>query len=100
MNVSKLQEPAEDRGAWHATVQGSQRFRHDLVTQPQQHKQKSQGGLLLECRFLGTPNSRENLTKAPVEVLQWRQLKGKKMQVNTIVSANYLPKKFTLKCGV
>lgn len=56
--------------------------------------------MLLECRFLGTPNAQENLTKALAEVLPWRQLNGKKMQVTTIVSANYLPKKVILKYGV
>ena len=56
--------------------------------------------MLLECRFLGTPSAQENLTKPLVEVLPWRQLNGKKMQVNTIASADYLPKKVILKYGV
>ena len=30
MNLSKLWEIVEDRGAWHATVHGSQRVGHDL----------------------------------------------------------------------
>ena len=79
---------------------GSQRFRHDLVTEQQQHTQKCQGFLLLECRFLGTPKAQGNLTKALAEVLPRRQLNGKNMQVTTIVSANYLPKKVILKYGV
>ena len=33
MNLSKLQETAEDKGAWHATVHGFQRVGHDLVTE-------------------------------------------------------------------
>ena len=45
MNLSKFQEIVGDRGAWHAAVTksdfvtlGSQRVRHDLVTeQPQQY---------------------------------------------------------------
>ena len=36
MNLSKLQEIVEDRGAWHAESMGSQRVRHDLVTEKQQ----------------------------------------------------------------
>ena len=36
MNLSKLWEIVADRGAWHATVQGSQRVRHHLVTEQQQ----------------------------------------------------------------
>ena len=33
MNLSKLREVVEDRGAWHATDHGSQRVGHDLVTE-------------------------------------------------------------------
>ena len=29
INVSKLQEIVEDRGTWHAAVQGLKRVRHD-----------------------------------------------------------------------
>ena len=36
MNLSKLQEIMENRGAWHAAVHGLQRVRHDLVTEQQQ----------------------------------------------------------------
>ena len=36
MNLSKLHEIVEDRAAWWATVHGSQRVRHDLVTEEQQ----------------------------------------------------------------
>ena len=38
MNLSKLWEIVEDRGAWHAVVHGVglQRVRHDLVTEQQQ----------------------------------------------------------------
>ena len=32
MNLSKLQEIVEDRGAWRATVHDLQRFEHNLVT--------------------------------------------------------------------
>ena len=34
-NLSKLQETVKDREAWHAVVHGSQRIRHDLVTEQQ-----------------------------------------------------------------
>ena len=33
MNLSKLWETVEDRGTWRAAVHGSQRVRHDLVTE-------------------------------------------------------------------
>ena len=33
MNMSKLRETVEDRGAWCATAMGSQRVRHNLVTE-------------------------------------------------------------------
>ena len=36
MNLSKLWEIVEDRGAWCATVHGLQRAGHDLVTEKQQ----------------------------------------------------------------
>ena len=36
MSLSKLQEMLKDREAWHAAVHGSQRVRHDWVTE-QQH---------------------------------------------------------------
>ena len=38
INLSKLWEIVEDRGAWHAVVHGVrlQRVRHDLVTEQQQ----------------------------------------------------------------
>ena len=35
MNMSKLQEIVEHRGAWHAAVHESQRVGHDLVTEQQ-----------------------------------------------------------------
>ena len=35
VNLSKLQERVEDRGAWHAESMGN-RVRHDLVTERQQ----------------------------------------------------------------
>ena len=35
MNLSKLWEIVEDRGAWCASVRGAQRVRHDLVTEKQ-----------------------------------------------------------------
>ena len=38
MNLSKLREREGDRGAWHATVHGSQRVRHDLASEQQQQQ--------------------------------------------------------------
>ena len=35
MSLSKFWEIVEDRGAWHAAVQGSQRVGRDLVTEQQ-----------------------------------------------------------------
>ena len=35
-NLSKLQETAKDREAWHAAVHGMQRAGHDLATEQQQ----------------------------------------------------------------
>ena len=38
MNLSKLQETAKDREAWHAVgCMGLQRVRHDLATEQQQN---------------------------------------------------------------
>ena len=39
MSLSKLQETAKDRETWCDAVHGSQRIRHDLVTEEQQKKQ-------------------------------------------------------------
>ena len=36
VNLSKLQKIVEDRGAWCVESMGSQRVRHDLVTEKQQ----------------------------------------------------------------
>ena len=44
MNLSKLWEMMEDRGFWHATVHGSQRVRHDLVTSHQNENYVASGG--------------------------------------------------------
>ena len=33
MNLSKLQEIVEDRGAWHSTIHGVTRVGHNLVTE-------------------------------------------------------------------
>ena len=38
VSLSKLQELVKDREAWRAAVHGSQRVRHDLVTEQQQIK--------------------------------------------------------------
>ena len=35
-NLNKLCEIVKDREVWHAAVHGSQRIRHDLVTEQQQ----------------------------------------------------------------
>ena len=40
MNLSKLREILEDRGAWHAVVQGLQRVGHNFVAEQQQQQQK------------------------------------------------------------
>ena len=37
MNLSKLWEVVEDRGAWSVQSVGSQRVRHDLVIEQQHH---------------------------------------------------------------
>ena len=42
MNLSKLWEIVEDRGAWHAIVHGSQRVGDDLVTEKTMTQQFSQ----------------------------------------------------------
>ena len=39
INLNKLQETAEDRGAWRAVAMGWQRVGHDLVTEQQQRPQ-------------------------------------------------------------
>ena len=36
MNLSKLRETVEDRGAWHAAVHGGHRVRHDLAIEHQE----------------------------------------------------------------
>ena len=41
INLKKLLEIVEDRGAWCATVNGLQKARHDLVTEQQQQQQPS-----------------------------------------------------------
>ena len=41
MNLNKLWEMVKDRGAWHAAVYGSQRVRHSLVIEQQQHNHKT-----------------------------------------------------------
>ena len=37
MSLSKLWKTVENRGAWHVTVHGVARVRHDLVTEQKQH---------------------------------------------------------------
>ena len=39
MNLSKLQETVEDRGAWCAIVHGLQNVRHDLATEQKQREE-------------------------------------------------------------
>ena len=39
VNLSKLGEIVEDRGAWQATVHGVQRIGHNLATELQQYKE-------------------------------------------------------------
>ena len=41
MNLSKLQEIMENRGAWHAAVHGLHRVRHNLGTEQQQREGQS-----------------------------------------------------------
>ena len=38
LNLGKLREMVRDRKAWHAAVHGSQRVRHDLLTEQQHEK--------------------------------------------------------------
>ena len=38
VSLSRLRETVKDREAWRAAVHGSQRVRHDLVTEQQQIK--------------------------------------------------------------
>ena len=40
MSLNKLQETEKDREAWHATVMGLQRVRHDLATEQQKKYKK------------------------------------------------------------
>ena len=40
MNLSKLWETVTDREAWHTTVHGSQRVRHDLAAEQQEQRIK------------------------------------------------------------
>ena len=41
MSLSKLQETAKEREAWHAAVHGLQRVGHNLVTEQQQQKRNA-----------------------------------------------------------
>ena len=38
MNLSKLWEIVEDRGAWYATIHGVEKVGHNLVTEQQQQQ--------------------------------------------------------------
>ena len=52
MNLSKLQEIVEDRGAWCATDKWGHRVRYDLVTEQQKqykHQEKTKRKYLINC---------------------------------------------------
>ena len=61
MSLNKLQEIVKDREAWHATVYGLQRVRHDLATEQQQNSVNSVAWLYLtlwdpmDCSTPGFP---------------------------------------------
>ena len=49
MNLRKLQEIMQDRGAWHAAVHGLQRVRHCLVTEQQVLSERSPCHVFIRC---------------------------------------------------
>ena len=67
MNLSKLWEIVEDRGAWHAIVLGSQRVRYDLATEQQQQQQMHSTANTVRNQALAEGNIRgkEKLHWAP-----------------------------------
>ena len=52
MNLGKLWEMVRDREAWHATVHGVQRSRHDWVTEQQQCLIMAESKKVLKIKIL------------------------------------------------
>ena len=67
MNLSKLWEIVEDRGAWHAIDLGSQRVRYDLATEQQQQQQMHSTANTVRNQALaeGNISGKEKLHWAP-----------------------------------
>ena len=62
MNLSKLQEPVKDRGAWSSAVRGITKSWHQSATEQQQHKKATY------TNFLGNDNSKVILHKVKSEL--------------------------------
>ena len=62
MNLSKLQETVKDREAWHATVRGVARVRHDWVTGQQHNNSTSEQS----CQWL-----KDNAAAYPGQLYTW-----------------------------